>query len=128
MENYTKCVPAEDVEDDDPPCSYNSMLYELTCMQYIICCLCFSISKPFRKPVWTNPLYFVSVTLMAAYGIYLIFHLDDWSADTFALLPFPQKYRYKIMIAVALDAVASYLYEKLFIGWFHKCWQARKIV
>lgn len=71
-ELFVKCEHAADVEDDDPPCSKNTALYLLTTMQYVICCLCFSISKPFRKAIWTNPLYFVSVILMTAYQLYLV--------------------------------------------------------
>ena len=80
------CITEDDLELDDPPCTLNTVLYLFTIMQYITCCLVFSISKPFRKPVYTNPLYLSAVTLMGVYGIYMILYLDDWSAETFQLL------------------------------------------
>jgi cation-transporting ATPase 13A2 len=76
---YSVCKTKVNILDDDSPCTLNTMIYIFTCLQYIITCLCFSISKPFRKPVWTNPLYLVSVLLMLAYGVYLLFHFDSWS-------------------------------------------------
>ena len=122
---FEECVPAEDFDDDDPPCSYNTMLYEFTCMQYIICCLCFSISKPFRKAVWTNPLYLFCVIVMTAYQTYLIFFLDDWSEDAFGLLEFPTSYKWKLFILVCVDGVVTYLYEKILIQWFCQYWNRR---
>lgn len=77
--DYVKCVPADNFDDDDPPCSYNTMLFELTSMQYVVCCLCFSISKPFRKPIWTNKLFLFSVVIMLIYQVYIIIYLDPWT-------------------------------------------------
>lgn len=119
-----KCVPTTEDLEDDPPCSYNSMLFEFTVMQYIICCLCFSISKPFRKPVWTNPLYLLSVTCMTLYGLSLIWF--EISSEYFMLLSFQTGYRKKLLICIALDALLSYLYESVFISYLNKWWTERQ--
>ena len=73
---YIECKASTETDEDDPPCSADTMLYLFSSMQYLICCLTFSISKPFRKPVTSNPLYLVSVILIAAWQTYVIFHLD----------------------------------------------------
>lgn len=88
-ENYIVCISSEELEEDDPPCSDNSVIYLFTCMQYITCCLCFSISKPFRKPIWTNPLYLCSVIFMLTYQIYLILGYDTFNYDLFDLVELP---------------------------------------
>tara|TARA_B110000285_G_C14868801_1_gene488162 strand:- start:66 stop:560 length:495 start_codon:yes stop_codon:yes gene_type:complete len=115
--SYIKCVESEDFDLDDPPCSTKTLLYLLTTMQYITCCLVFSISKPFRKPVYTNPLYLVSVSLMAAYGFYLIFYVDSWSGSLLGLTQLPWAYKRKLLIAVLLNSLVSYIFEKFFIAW-----------
>ena len=120
---YQKCVSSEELEDDDPPCSDNSVLYLFTCMQYITCCLCFSISKPFRKPIWTNPLYLGSVIFMVVYQSYLILGYDSWNYDIFALVELPQEFKLRLFVLVILNTISSYVYEKFFIGWFNKFYQ-----
>lgn len=126
-DDYIECVPAdEDEEGQDPPCSLSTLLYLLTCLQYVSCCLAFSISKPFRKPVYTNPLYLVSVTAMAAYGIYLLFFLDEWSADTFALVELPESFRYRLAAVVAANSATTYIFEKVFIAWISEKYNSRK--
>lgn len=117
-DDFVKCVSSKTVEDDDPPCSQNSVLYLISCQQYIITCLCFSIAKPFRKPIWSNPLFLVSLLIMLAYQTYLLIHLDDTSARIFALLDFPMSYRYELLILFVMNAIISYIFEKCFIGWF----------
>ena len=42
--------------ETDPPCTQNTVLYLLSCMQLLTCCLCLSIGKPFRKPFYSNSL------------------------------------------------------------------------
>ena len=115
--SYIVCVESKDFDESDPPCSANTLLYLLTTMQYITCCLVFSISKPFRKPVYTNPLYLISVSAMAAYGIYLIVNVDSWSASLFGLTQLPRAYKWKLLIVVGLNSLASYIFEKFFISW-----------
>ena len=124
--NYIECVESTDFDLDDPPCSTNTLLYLLTTMQYITCCLVFSISKPFRKPVYTNPLYLVSVSLMAAYGFYLIFYVDSWSEDYLGLTQLPSAYKWKLLIAVLLNSLVSYIFEKFVISWVALRYDSRR--
>ena len=123
---YVKCVQAKDVEADDPPCSDNTVMYLFTTMQYTTTCLCFSISKPFRKPIYSNPLYFVSVILMLAYQSWLILAMDKWDGEIFATVSLPQDYRYWILSMVVINSACSYTFEKFVIGMFGRYWQRRQ--
>ena len=114
------------MDDDDPPCSDNSVLYLFTCMQYITCCLCFSISKPFRKPIWTNPLYLGSVVFMVVYQSYLIVGYDSWNYDLFDLVELPGGFKLRLFFIVIFNSICSYLYEKFFIGWFNREYQKKQ--
>ena len=49
-------------------------------MQYIIYAIAFSISKPFRKPIYSNILLCVLLVLSLAYSVYLIIDADVYSA------------------------------------------------
>ena len=70
--DFVRCAPAEAYGEDDPPCSENTVIYLFTCMQYLVCCLCFSKGKPFRKEFYTNPFFLVSVVAMLVYQCHLI--------------------------------------------------------
>ena len=91
----------------------------------MICCICFSVSKPFRKAVWTNPLFCICVVLMTGYNTYLTVWLDDWSEDLFNLADLPMNYRYFLLAMIVLDFIATYSFERFFIQWFSKWWNTR---
>lgn len=124
--DFVKCVQSATVEDDDPPCSDNTALYLVSCQQYVVCCLTFSIAKPFRKPIWRNPLFFCAAFAMFAYQTYLFFYMDSWSKTTFGLLAIPDHFKRYLFILFVANTAATYVYEKLFIGWFSRLHQARQ--
>lgn len=121
-----KCKPGDDFGDDVPPCTRNTALYIISSQQMLITCACFSISKPFRKEVYTNPLFLVSIILMAIYQTYLTFYIDDWSKDLFGFVVLPWNYRVQIAILTLADLVLSYTFEKFAITEFNKCWNKRR--
>ena len=117
--SYIKCVPAATLLDDDPPCSANTVLYLFTSIQYITTCLVFSVSKPFRKHIWTNPAFLFSVIIISAYQVFLILSPDTYSADLFALVPLPQHYRYELFGLVCVNCLCSYLWELMLRKWLY---------
>lgn len=109
-------------------CTINSVVYLYSTMQYIVVCLCYSISKPFRKSIWTNPFYLVSVIIMSVYNIYLLSSLsngDSVSEKIFKLIELPKDFKNKMVIVTLVNSVISYLFEKFLIGWFNKFWNNR---
>lgn len=109
-------------------CTINSVVYLYSAMQYIVVCLCYSISKPFRKPIWTNPFYLVSVIIMSVYNIYLLSPLsngDTISTDIFKLIELPKSFKNKMLLVTLVNSLISYIFEKFFIGWFNKFWNNR---
>ena len=123
---FIECVEEEDIEDTVNPCSENTVLFLFTSMQYLISCWCFSISKPFRKPVYTNPLFFVSFLLMFGYQAYLMVYLDDFNQWLMDLVKIPQNYREYLLLLVILNAVSCFIFERVFIVWFGHYWNKRE--
>ena len=113
-------------DEDDPPCTINTYLYLLSCQQYVIACICFSISKPFRRPVYTNPFYLVSLLALIIYQTLLIYRDEEWSRETYALVDLPKNFRYITLGLCLANFIASYAFEKLFIDWFGRFWNSRK--
>jgi hypothetical protein len=50
-------------------------------MQYLTTAVAFSISKPFRKAIYTNFLLIGFMALSLGYSVYIIVFPDDWSAS-----------------------------------------------
>jgi len=105
-------VPALDLLDDDPPCTQNSVLYLLSCMQYLTCCLALSISKPFRKPITTNYYFFISVLMMLSYQSWQVMFYNSVNSDIFDLLDLPRWYRFELAGLIVLNSICSYGFEK----------------
>ena len=125
-DEYVRCKPAESYLDDDPPCSDNTVIFMFTCMQYLTCCLCLSIGKPFRMPFYTNPLYLLSAISMAVYQTYQMLVQDSWSREVFALLSLPLGYRIWIFGMVLLNSTCSYLFENHWMRSFCRFWNVRE--
>lgn len=124
--DYVKCVASGIVGINDSACSRNTAMYLFTCMQYLTCCLCFSISKPFRKPIYTNPLFLISVAIMGVYQTYMLLFANDTNKDLFHLVDIPESYRTKLFSLFILNTVVSYTFEKYLIGWYSSYYTQRQ--
>ena len=91
-------------------------------MQYLVCCLCLSIGKPFRKEFYYNPFYLFSVVFMMVYQIYTICYQDSWNIKAFAFMELPWHYREFLLIMVAANSVCSYFFEKVVVLGFARYW------
>lgn len=64
-EDFTYDPKREDNEE-----SYeNSVVYLVSVYQYLITCIAFSVSKPFRKPLYTNAWFSISIALLLVFNI-----------------------------------------------------------
>ena len=86
---FVECIPAESLLDNDPPCTANTVLYLVSSMQYLICCLALSTSKPFRKSIFTNKLFAFSALLMLAYQSVQVVYDLPWNNDLMGLTSLP---------------------------------------
>ncbi len=50
-------------------------------MQYLTTAVAFSISKPFRKPIYTNYLLCAFTIFSLAYSVYIIVEPDSYSME-----------------------------------------------
>jgi hypothetical protein len=66
----------------------NTSIFWVSSFQYLSTCVAFSVSKPFRKPLYTNVIFTVSLVLMVLFNIFLIVANEDmawakWAIDFF---------------------------------------------
>jgi len=86
--------------------------------QYLWCCIAFTQGKPFRLPVWTNPLYVLTLiwTLLASLG-QLFAPNVSWLSSVTAVIDLPTyNYRYILFGVIVGNFVAHWLYETVILA------------
>ena len=96
-------------------------------------CVAFSISEPFRRPLWTNTPYLVSLIILVAFNAAMFFIPDDIPVTVFFdVLPFSKdgvsyySYRYKIFAITMLNCLITYTAEKLIVTFVTRKADARQ--
>ena len=120
---YVALNPSE-LDFDTPNPSYEcTVLFMIANFQYLVTCMAFSISKPFRKAIWTNYPFFACVLFMTLFNTVCIFMPSNSGISTmFNLLPFTKdgveytSYKFWIFLGVVVNSVATYAAEKLIIN------------
>lgn len=106
--------------------------------------IAFSTSKPFRKQVWTNGSFFLGIICVTLCNFVFLFSPNpgvppctfdsgvevcinhpgrNWLDNFFILEPFLKNntsyynYRYKLLVGIAINAVCTIFFEKVFIAW-----------
>ena len=73
---YTPLVINKDDDKASMKCFENTVVFEITTFQYIMTCIAFSRSAPFRKPLYTNPYFTTCLILIASMTFYFIIWQD----------------------------------------------------
>ena len=63
---------------------------------------------------------------MGIYQTYMLIFPNDFNKSMFDLVDIPDEYRYKLCLLVLLNTLASYIFEKYFIGWYNKYYTLRQ--
>ena len=151
IEDYENtCEPDED-DTDILACPDNTSVFLISNMQYLITAFAFSISKPFKSPIYTN--YFLTFFMIFAfvYSCIIIVWPTQFSTNLLQLYFFddpqnsfkderredcddPDNYRfedhqikYYIQGLALLNFIISYVFEKVIVPATTACWNARKI-
>jgi cation-transporting P-type ATPase 13A2 len=110
-----------------------TVLFYVANFQYLCTCISFSISKPFRKEIWTNTPYFVSIVLLFIFNtVDLFVPADTPFFSWFNCLPFTAagqsyySYKYFIAAGIFLNSLCTYVAEKFIIEKVTKSFDSRK--
>ncbi|XP_043214514.1 polyamine-transporting ATPase 13A3-like isoform X1 [Amphibalanus amphitrite] len=108
---YIPYKPAGPDEDDDFASHENFAVYSVSSFQYIWLVLVFSRAAPFRRPLYTNLWFSLSILINLVFCAWCVVHPADWMASWLELLPPPSlDWRLKLAgVAVAQLVVAMIL-------------------
>lgn len=76
MKFYDPLVPDPNTENHE--CMENTSIFLYSNFQYVISVLVFSISKPFRKPFYTNLPLLVSLIIVIGLNTFIMFSPFNW--------------------------------------------------
>lgn len=110
----------------------DTVLFQVSCFQYVVTALAFSNSKPFRKPIQSNLPFLFSVIGVIVCNFCFLFlpnydtdyqntNGSSWFINFFLLEPYTYNglsyytYRYWILLGVVINTVITLVYETFVI-------------
>ena len=119
------CEP-EDFEDCYKSYENTALVY-ISVFQYLIICMVFSISKPFRQPLYTNLYFTISLIILMVFSGYMVMSNESWMLWLFDIEDnVSLEFRLTIMIAIVINSIVSYLFERFAIWYVSQWWKNRK--
>ncbi|XP_017759410.1 PREDICTED: probable cation-transporting ATPase 13A3 [Eufriesea mexicana] len=117
-------------------CYENYSVYCISMFQYITMAIIFSRGKPYRKAIYTNIAFIISIILLIIVCTYITIYPANWIVNLLQLLV-PPAYEWRIIILVLAFAnfvvcffveifVIEYLIEKKFKSKFYKPEKSKK--
>ncbi|XP_023025264.2 polyamine-transporting ATPase 13A3 isoform X1 [Leptinotarsa decemlineata] len=110
------------VYDEDQPeylYSYeNYAVFSVSIFQYITMNVAFSKGKPYRKPLYTNTYFSLSLLLTTALCVYLVLNPFEWLRVALELQLPPMEGRYPMLIISVVNFAVCIFLEDLVVEYF----------
>ncbi|KAI0081294.1 hypothetical protein K474DRAFT_1768739 [Panus rudis PR-1116 ss-1] len=111
---YAPPTPKEDTNDDKLEAKNyeNSVLFLISCFQYILVAAVFSIGPPYRKPMYTNVLLMASIVLLTLFNVLVLLFPPKPVATILELMTLPFSARLTLLGAAVVNVAVSMAYER----------------
>jgi len=76
--------PSDDAKENYV-CYESTAVFLVGCFQYLVTCISFSISKPFRKPLYTNSPFTISIIGLFCINVFLTMFSTSFSDNLFGV-------------------------------------------
>uniref|UniRef100_W8BUZ9 Cation-transporting ATPase n=1 Tax=Ceratitis capitata TaxID=7213 RepID=W8BUZ9_CERCA len=92
-------VPFKHKDEDHLGCYENYTMFAISSFQYIILAFVFSKGAPYRKSIWSNIPFCLSLIINIAIVCYLVVYPTDWISEFFQLIvPEDSTFRYLMLL------------------------------
>ena len=123
--------PPPTPDPDEPEKSYacykNTSMFFITLFQYLVAAMAFSISKPFRQPIYTNLYFSNSLVVLMLFNLYITLVDQQWINNVFFIMEdVSMEFRLSILVIAFINSICTYLYEKIVIWYVSIYWRNRK--
>jgi len=103
----------EDTSDGETVyCVENTVLFYVSCFQYIASALVFCVGPPYRQPIIKNPLLIIFSALASVLLVAMIFMPENGFIEFMELMALPNVGRIHMLIVIAVNTIISVLAEK----------------
>lgn len=96
--------------------------------EFIVCCIAFSRSKPFRKPLYSNPFFTSNIVIISAICLYIIVYQDPWLTGVFEHIIYPREFIWKIIVTIVVTCILIFAHEKIVIYYITRWWNLKEDV
>lgn len=98
------------------PCDANTVLFQISVFQLVVTSIAFSVSHPFRKPMYYNWMFVFFIFANTFFAFYFInLNEHQWVSDVFFLLPIPGSFRHWLLLIVFGNSLMTYVFEKVVV-------------
>ncbi|KAI0656621.1 P-type ATPase [Cubamyces menziesii] len=114
QEWYTPPAEKDPSADDDKleATNYeNSALFLVSCFQYILVAAVFSIGPPYRKQMWTNGWFMLSMVCLTLFNLLVLLSPPGAISQVLELMALPISARATLLLAVVMNVLASMAFE-----------------
>jgi hypothetical protein len=86
----------------------------------------FSISKPFRQPLYTNLWFTLSLVVLLGLNTFMVVSSDEWLGELMTLETDPSMtFRLSALVIAVINAAVSYFYERVIV-WYVSIWHKNR--
>ncbi|KAF9390490.1 hypothetical protein BGX21_011470 [Mortierella sp. AD011] len=103
--------PVYDSEDTNIECYENTVLFLLSCFQYLLVAIVFSVGPPFRKPMSSNRPFVLITTALVLTSAVMVLFPTKWLSRVMELVDIPFTFRVGIMIMAGVNLALSLICE-----------------
>ncbi|KAH9894751.1 Ca-transporting ATPase [Cubamyces lactineus] len=89
----------------------NSALFLVSCFQYILVAAVFSIGPPYRKQMWTNGWFMLSMVCLSVFNLLVLLSPPGAISQVLELMALPISARATLLLAVVMNVLASMAFE-----------------
>lgn len=123
---YEKHHIDPDSEDVETKCFENTSVCFIANFQYLVVCMVYSISKPFRQPLYTNKWLTISLAALFIFSTYIVLSPDSFITDLLELESrVSSEFRLATIVAVVLNSIVTYGFERIVV-WKISIWEKNK--
>ncbi|XP_065842399.1 polyamine-transporting ATPase 13A2-like isoform X2 [Oscarella lobularis] len=113
-------------DSDNVMCYENTVLFCVSCFQYIALAIAFSTGAPYRKPMYTNTIYLVSVIVLTLLTIYMTVYPFEFLMEKVLQLKLPDDIWFRVAL-VEISGVAfvlSIVFDHAIVpsSWLRRFW------
>ncbi|KAG8214021.1 hypothetical protein J3R82DRAFT_10776 [Butyriboletus roseoflavus] len=90
----------------------NTVLFLVSCFQYVLVAAVFSIGPPYRKSMWTNGWLMVSVIALSLFNLFVLLRPPKALEVILELMPIPFSARAMLAAFVLVNVVVSLAFEE----------------